>query len=271
MTIRGRELFELSMLGGAVERRYRHLRPEPERLPWGTLQPENYSEEVVLAARKTWTEAAFQEYRTGHACAVTLRALIEARAPLDLIALAGRFPVDELVHVELCCRLANELGGGIAIEYDSAQLTTAPSSNQSALMRAAELVVRNFCVGEACSIPILHASWKAARHPLIRGVLGIIVKDEAAHGQFGWLFLDWAEEQLGPDDVQGLAAVAAEAIAQIRANWAKLEPRTPRDADTETLGWMQPQSYLKLARRALDEQVIALLRARGLHPKDSSP
>src|SRR6188474_154791 len=98
------ELFELSMLGGAVERRYRRLRPEIEQLPWGTLDATKYSSSVLAIARSTWTEAAFQEHRTGAACAATLKALIAARAPLDLIALARRFPLDEMVHVELCAR-----------------------------------------------------------------------------------------------------------------------------------------------------------------------
>ena len=38
---------------------------------------------------KSWTGAAFQEHRTGAACAETLRCLIEARAPLDLVDEAG--------------------------------------------------------------------------------------------------------------------------------------------------------------------------------------
>src|SRR5262245_60251481 len=104
------ELFELSMLGGAAERRYRRLRPEVEGLPWGSLQPSQYPSTLVEAGRRTWTEAAFQEHRTGAACAATLKALIAARAPLDLIGMATRFPLDEMVHVEMCARLAMELG-----------------------------------------------------------------------------------------------------------------------------------------------------------------
>jgi hypothetical protein len=39
------------------------------------------------------------------ACCAALRALFECRAPVDLTALAARFPMDELVHVELCSRM----------------------------------------------------------------------------------------------------------------------------------------------------------------------
>ena len=56
------------------------------------------------------------------------------------------------------------------------------------------MIARFFCVGEALSIPLLRGTWHAARHPLPRAVLGRIVKDEAAHGVFGFMFLDWALE-----------------------------------------------------------------------------
>ena len=106
------ELFELELLGGATERRYRKLRPEVEAMPWGTMDLSASRAEDVLAARKAWTGAAYQEHRTGVACAATLRALIEARAPINLVGVASRFPLDEMVHVELCSRMAMECGGG---------------------------------------------------------------------------------------------------------------------------------------------------------------
>ena len=81
---RRRELFELAMLGGSVERRYRTMRPEVEAMPWGTLDPARYPTSLVEAARRSWTLAAYQEHRTGAACAATLEALIKARAPVDL-------------------------------------------------------------------------------------------------------------------------------------------------------------------------------------------
>ena len=59
------QLFELELYGEGIEKRYRRLRPEVEAMPWGTLDTQAYPEHVVVAARRTWTEAAFQEHRTG--------------------------------------------------------------------------------------------------------------------------------------------------------------------------------------------------------------
>lgn len=262
----GLEPFELCLLGGAVERRYRTLRPEVEALPWGTLRPDDHPPEVVASARRVWTEAAFQEHRTAAACALTLKALVCARAPLDLIAFASRFPLDEMVHVELCARLAMQLGGAVRLLHDPRHLLREPDPSLPALLQAAELVVHNFCVGEAVSIPVLHGSWHAARHPLIRSVLGRIVKDEAAHGQLGWLFLDWAEPMLDEDARGHLSRVARETIQVTVERWASIVPRPESPLDAEAIGWMESSSYLELAHRSLHTHVLAPLRARGLDP-----
>jgi hypothetical protein len=96
------------------------------------------------------------------------------------------------------------------------------------LLRAADLVTRFFCVGEAVSIPLLRATWKAAEHPLPRAVLGRIVKDEAGHGAFGWHFLDWAAPSLTADDREHLRAAAQATIVQVRRLWEDLRRRPKR-------------------------------------------
>jgi hypothetical protein len=259
------ERFELELLGGVFERRYRKQRPEVDAMPWGTLQPDRLDAPQLLAARRAWTAAAFQEHRTGIACCAALRALLEARAPLDLIALASRFPLDELVHVELCARMAMELGGGTEILYDPLDVVADATPDRSPIFRASELIVRFFCVGEALSIPLLRGTWRAARHPLPRAVLGCIVRDEAAHGTFGFTFLDWALPQLSPDELALLGPAADQAIGAARKLWADIRSRPLRaPIDGDALAFMETDAYLALAARAMDEKVLRPLRARGL-------
>lgn len=259
------ELFELELLGGATERRYRKLRPEVEQMPWGTLDLAGMSPEELLQARRAWTGAAYQEHRTAVACAATLRALLEARAPLDLIATASRFPLDEMVHVELCARMAEACGGGTEIRYDPSAVVLDADRSLSPLLRLAELAVRFFCVGEAISIPLLRATWHHARHPLPKAVLGRIVKDEAAHGVFGFTVLDWASERLTDADRQHLGKMADLAIDFLERQWRELGQR-PRGNDQGggVLGWMQTEPYLVAARAALKRDVMDPLRARGI-------
>ena len=253
------------MLGGSLERRYRKMRPEVEAMPWGTLDLSAVSPSDLLGARRAWTGAAFQEHRTGVACCATLRALIEARAPIDLIALASRFPLDEMVHVELCARMAMECGGGTEIVHDPAAMVLDADPALSPLMQAAELVVRFFCVGEALSIPLIRGTWHAARHPLPRAVLGRIVKDEAAHGTFGLTFLDWAGPELGAEDRAVLGRAADLAIRSIVAQWDDIRTRPSRPPSAgDPLAWMETQSYLSLAARSMEDKVRAPLLARGV-------
>jgi hypothetical protein len=264
------ELFELELFGDGIEKRYRRLRPEVEAMPWGTLDTGSYPEHVVVAARRAWTGAAFQEHRTGAACALTLRALIEARAPVDLIGVACRFPLDEMVHVELCARLSMELGGGSEIRYDPRELVYEPARDQSPLLIASELVVHNFCVGEALSIPLLRGASKAAAQPLTRAVLMRIVRDEALHGNFGWSYLAWASERLTKPDLAQLSMLAARSIRGILRNWDGLKQELQVAGGrpkAHALGWMQTRDYLTLAARSLEHKVLAPLSRYGIDPR----
>jgi|SRR6478609_9619883 len=269
MTDQPGTLFELELLGGPSERRYRKMRPEVEAMPWGTLDLTDIPPQRLVGARKAWTSAAYQEHRTGTACAATLKALMEAQAPLDLIAMASRFPLDELVHVELCARMAMELGGGTEIRYAPERMIVDADPKRTELERAADVVVRFFCVGEALSIPLLRGTWKAARHPLPRAVLGRIVKDEAAHGVFGYWFLDWALPQLSADSRQYLAHRANLAMDGIAQNWRRIAA-APQDVHSisDPLSWMETGAYLNLALSSMRSQVVDPLRARGIPVMD---
>ncbi|HVR63659.1 MAG TPA: hypothetical protein VMU50_17280 [Polyangia bacterium] len=258
-------LFELELLGGAWERRYRAARPEVEAMPWGTLDLGAYSDEELGAARSAWTSAAFQEHRTAAACASTLRSLVEACAPLDLVAAFSRFPLDEIVHVELCARMAMALGGGSELRYADSAICADVDPALPPLLRAAELVTRNFCVGEALSIPLLHGAWLRATHPLAHAVLGRIVRDEAAHGVVGWSFLDWALPRLDADGIAFVRRTAEAAIGEIRRLWEQLarRPRSPA-SDGHPLGWLGSDAYQAIAGRSLRTRVVAAFAARGI-------
>lgn len=254
------------MLGGAVERRYRKLRPDVERLPWGTIRTASFPSKEIVRFRRAWTEAAFQEHRTGAACALALESLIACRAPLDLVALASRFPLDELAHVEMCARIAGEFGGGYPLRHRPAELVAPARDESSVLARASELMVRFFCVGEAVSIPMLRGAWHSAVHPLIRAVIGRIVKDEAAHGQIGWMFLDWALPELSERDIRSLRENAKEAIAEIEKRFEHAGGGSELAEDVHALGWMTTDEYVSLGRRALESHVLKPLRERGIAP-----
>lgn len=271
-----RSAFELDWLGGPAEALLRRRRPGVEDMPWGTLDAARYPAALVERARASWTEGAYNEYCSGAAFAELAAALLAARAPIDLVAMAGDFVVDEMLHVELNSRMAMELGGGALSLVDYEDLVPRPSPALDPLARASELAVRLCCVGESFTLPILIGCMRAAAHPLTRAVLGRLARDEVAHARLGWLYLDWAADRLDAGERARLAAVAAEGLADYAAELAPPEGRAVDGVTPEgflvrhihELGWMEASEYAGVARRAVRDRVIARLGRHGIEVAD---
>jgi hypothetical protein len=197
--------FELSVVGGPWARRLGPRRRRFDRLPWN--EPLAGTDE----ARWTWTQTAFSELASAAAFAEIASALLATGAPLDLVAAAGDFVVDELVHAEVAARLAGALGGAVALDVDLEKLVRPPAGDRP-LLAALELIVRTCCVGEALTVPMLRLSRKLTASPLCAGVIRGILSDETHHAQLGWWCLDWAAPQLAPEDREHLAKAASKAV-----------------------------------------------------------
>ncbi|QQR90589.1 MAG: hypothetical protein IPJ88_02265 [Myxococcales bacterium] len=230
---------------------------------------------LVERARLAWTEAAHNEYCTAIAFADLQRALLEVRAPIDLIGMASDFVVDESLHVELTSRIAMELGGGVPYVLDLDALSPpARNSESSPLMRANELIVRICCVGETFSVPMLAGSMKSSEHPLTRAVLKQIVSDEAPHGVIGWHYLEWASEQLDGKERERLARVVEDTLKNMSHLWRRLRSKVKDGRtsegfflhDVHELGWMESSNYARTAINAIKEDVLAPLADFGIVP-----
>jgi len=237
-----------------------------DAIPWSTLDPNAYPAELVARARVGWTENAYNEYCTAAALGNLVTALLETRAPVDMVGLAAAFAAEEMLHVELCARVAMCLGGGAGFEIDFSDLYPAPPRRASPLMRAAELMVRLCCVGEAMSFPLLSGALKSATHPVTRGVLEQIVRDEAHHGRLGYDFLVWAKPQLTARDRARLGKVAEESLRTFLPIWRN-STSTAKDGVTDEgflvahvreLGWMEASAYRELAETVIDDVIARL-------------
>jgi len=268
--------FELDWLGGPAEALLRRRRGGIDELPWGTLDRAAYPAPLVERARASWTEGAFNEYCSGAAFAELAALLLAARAPIDLVAMAADFAVDEMLHVELNSRMAMELGGGALSLVDFADLVPRPDPALDPLVRASELVVRVSCVGESFTLPILIGCMRAASHPLTRAVLSRLARDEVAHARFGWLYLDWLGDRLDDPLRAHLAAAAADGLADYARELAPPEARAAGGITPEgflvdhihQLGWMEAGAYADLAQRAVRDRVIARLARHGIAVAD---
>ena len=145
--------------------------------------------------------------------------LLACGAPIDLVAAAGDFVVDEIVHTEAAARLAATFGGAVALDVDLGKLVRLPTAADP-LLRAAELIVRTSCVGEALTVPILKVARDVADSPLVTAALAHIVADESAHAQLGGWFLDWAEPHLDAAARAHLGRIAGRALRDLAPSGA---------------------------------------------------
>jgi len=203
-------MFSLATLGGPVGRRLARRRAWIDELPWSEPLPED-----AIGARVVWTRTAFSEYASAAAFAEIAAALLAAGAPIDLVAAAGDFLVDEIVHTEVAARLAAALGGAVALEVDLSRLVRppTPAAARDPLLGASELIVRTSCVGETLTVPMLKLARRIAGSALIEAALTAIAGDESSHAQLGWWFLDWAEPRLDDAARAHLGEVAGAALA----------------------------------------------------------
>lgn len=197
--------FEPAILDGPWARRMRGRRAWIDELPWD--EPLSHD----AARRWTWTQTAYSEYAAAASFSAISSALAAAGAPIDLIGLTSDFVVDEIVHVEVSARIAAALGGGVQLEVDLERLVRPPIA-QDPRLRAAELIVRTSCVGEALTVPLLDLSRGLSESTLIASALRRIMKDEVAHAQLGGWFLSWADAWLDDQARAHLGRVAGVAL-----------------------------------------------------------
>ncbi len=265
--------FEIEWRGGPAEKAFRKLRPMPSDMPWGTLDPKKYPPELVDRARISWSSIARSEYRAAASFADVLGAMLAAQAPLDLIGLAGDFIADELFHVELASRLAMEIGGGAPIEVDFEKMgIAAGADNLTPRQRANELVLRVGCISETLSGAVAVATMREVEHPLVQKIIEQIARDEARHTRLGWLYLEWAAEEMSDDERARLAVVALSELQKLSPIWRARSSRAKDGItsegyllkDVHELGWMESERHAATAISAVRDEIIAPLAKYGI-------
>jgi len=251
----GEVTFELSLIGGPWTRRLAPRRAWIDDLPWGEPLPA-VSADVLADVRTVWTRTAFNEYASAAAFAEIAALLLACGAPIDLVAAAGDFVVDEIVHTEAAARLAAAFGGAVGLQVDLTKLVRPPAAPDP-LLRAAELIVRTSCVGEALTVPVLKVARDVAASPVVSGALAKIVADESAHAQLGGWFLDWAEPHLDDAARAHLGRIAGRAVRD-------LAPREAPRGCGSGLGRIDCATFATTLASGAARHVARPLAARGI-------
>jgi hypothetical protein len=260
------ERFELPWMGGAAEHHFRKARPEVEDLPWTKIDTSEYTPAAVERARIAWTELAINEYRAAAWFTEVLHALLDVKAPLDLIGMASDFLADECTHVEMASRLAMALGGGVERHVDVERFAVRPRG-LTAFQRANQLVLRISCIEEAFSGGTASVSLETTSHALPRGVYEAILRDEVRHRRLGGLYFEWALRRIDDVELRRLGGVLRDALNRIKPMWtlpteaATVEPPSP---DTRALGWLEPTRFAEVAREVVRRDILDPLATIGI-------
>jgi len=230
-------------------------------MPWTSIRLQDHDPGVIAAARRSWTLMVMSEYLAALACSAVSRALLEARAPLDLSAVAAGFVEEELVHVELCARMAMALGGAERVIVRPERLLADAAPSLSPLLRALDLVVRYFCVAESLSFHVARRTVRQPAVPLVRSVLARILRDEARHASFGGWVLEWAGDQLDVAARAHLAQVASTTIASLMPTSVGLESRASL---LDPSAWLRSREGRAFVAETLTARIPSALRARGI-------
>jgi hypothetical protein len=257
-----KSLFEIEWRGGAAEKHYRKLRPFGAELPWGTVDLKRYPPELVLRSRLAWTTVAISEYRAAVALADLQRAMLVANAPLDLVGMAGDFVADEALHVEMASRLAMELGGAAPIEVDLGMMSNPRPPDLSARAHANELMLRVACVAETLSGAFAVETLSVVEHPLMNAIVERIARDESRHKRLGWLYMEWAAEDMDDAERARLGRVATTALERLSPVWSSKGSGSP----THELGWLEPRAFRERAMKTVREEIVAPLARLGIEP-----
>lgn len=266
----GETLFEVDLLGGATSRRWaKAIAPLigdiEDAFAWESFDPGRYPADLLERGRLSWTASAFNEHCTAAAMGQLVELLGQAAVPLDLWGVASTFVLEEVLHIELCARVAMRMGGGAPIVYAPDDLHLTFDAGLTPLQRATEMVVRLCCVGEAFSLPMLAGAMKAATHPLTHAVLEQIVRDEAMHGRFGWTYMAWLEGNLDDAERQRLARAAEDTAAGLRRVWEEQPAKGDEHPLASDMGWIAADAYPGYAREALQRDVQQRLADFGIH------
>ena len=260
--------FELEWMGGAPEHHFRAARPGTDDLPWGTLDPTRYAPGAVEFARGSWTEVAMNEYRAVASFSEVLRALVDVKAPLDLLGMTSDFLADECSHVELASRMAMELGGAAPRTIDFDRFTT-KGRGATALQRANDLVLRVSCIAEAFSGGTANVSLAATTHPLPRAIYESILRDEARHRRLGGLYFEWALAKIDEAERARLGTVLLHGVRGLAAFWKGPSARSDKplpwpEDELSALGWLGPARFGIVAKDVVVRDILDPLATIGI-------
>ena len=223
------------------------------------------AEQVAFAAR-AWTMKGEQEHRSAAVFAEAVSLLLFIGAPLDLVSAFSRVVSDEVLHTELCVRMAAALG---AAPPAPRPLETGPVDAAGRRMRALRIVLVEGAIGETISSALFTTGRRIAEEPSIRAALSRILRDEVVHAKVSWealaaLVPGLAEAEQAALHEELRCALGAIEQDQMVPVLKRLERGDPFDGAWAALGVLPPELRVEAFYGALEKRVLPSLTKLGL-------
>jgi hypothetical protein len=177
--------------------------------------------------RDRWSRAGLMEHASIAAFARFTLHLLQMGAPPDLVRLSQEAMGDETEHARLCFALASAYGGA---SVGPGPLPIAGSLDETDTGQILAMVIREGCIGETVAALEAAEGRDSAVDPAVRGVLGVIARDEARHAELAWRTVGWALEH---GDAALRAAVRAELERVIQEDYLSINPEWAPVANPE--------------------------------------
>lgn len=203
-------------------------------VPWAEVNPSQYSAEQIEAGRLYWSRRAWSEYGAiSESPALQLRYAIDRHAP-DISLYWTIRTQEEARHVEVCARMAHELGGYIdSPPAEDLAVQAASLSTRDLVLdpeRPLEATIAGLvCVAETIVYDVFLKLVRATTNPAAKQVFRLILRDEVRHCDFGWEYLAHRMPALSPSEREGCRAAMISMVQDVelagyRSAWLASEP-----------------------------------------------
>ncbi|MEQ8718670.1 MAG: ferritin-like domain-containing protein [Acidimicrobiales bacterium] len=218
---------------------------DPETaIPWDEVNPEQYSPEVIEAARVYWSRRAWGEYGAiSESPAMQFRYVLEGREP-DLSLFWALRTQEEVRHAEVCMRMADALGGYHLQPSDEELKAIAGALGTRARVldrsRPLEVTIAGLvCVAETVVYDVFLELVRAATNPVAKQIFRLILRDEVRHCDFGWEYLAHRAPQMSADELEDcrqamISMIRDVELAGYRSAWLAVDP-TPEEVAVDEL------------------------------------
>jgi hypothetical protein len=199
-----------------------------------------------------WTQLAQMEHASVAAFARFVLELLAVSAPATLVAAAQSALGDEIEHARLCFGLASAYAGA---PLGPAPLSTRGVLDDSGLHACVRAAIHEACVGETLAAAEAHEALLASSDSAVRAVLQTVVRDESAHAELGWKFLQWALASAGAE-LRDLARWELQRAIDAALDEGAPAPHGTAEDPALAGHGRCPERCRRAARRAALEQVV---------------